>query len=41
MLGDVSWIAKSKDMTVIHVDTEVKIEEVNGTTLIVSEIKKQ
>lgn len=41
MLGDVSWIAKSKDMTVIPVDTEVKIEEVNGTTLIVSEIKKQ
>lgn len=41
MLGDVSWIAKSKDMSVIPADAKVKIEAVDGTTLIVSEIKNQ
>lgn len=41
MLGDVSWIAKSKDMSVIPADAKVKIEAVDGTTLIVSKIKNQ
>lgn len=38
LVGDVSWIAKSNDNSIIEVDTMVKIIDVNGNTLTVKKL---
>lgn len=39
ILGDISWNAKTKEAEIIPINSKVRVEEVDGTTLYVKKIK--